>query len=352
MDLSRRWEVRTVTVDHTSIIPANVLVTFPHKDDDVFQEEPYTITVSLSSLSLQQFQTGFAGDSYRTRHFNTDTVAESEDGNDPDNLTELTNLANQIATDYYLWLLADLQKVFASSVPYDPEGLHDIEWSLGDRWTTTVRRGPWFDLHDYCRSIYGTGGSNRDETGNYLAYRYYCQNGDLNEYQITLASDESVISSVFTRTIACCDDDCAEPKWYCMESPDTGSGSGTGGGSGSVEVDCCPSNAIAETLDVAVSGKTGDCTCWPDSFQLVWNASSSQWEADVDACVADPADMEVRLSCGMGGTDCNGFDLSITQCGIAQASPDSCVCDTFQLVFNLTLSSCCTGDVTLTITEA
>jgi hypothetical protein len=66
----------------------------------------------------------------------------------PDNATELTSLATQIATDYYGWAAAMPERVYGGLVPWVPGGFADgVEWThRAGEMTTRIRRAPWNDL--------------------------------------------------------------------------------------------------------------------------------------------------------------------------------------------------------------
>lgn len=122
---------------------------------------------------------------------------------------------------------------------------------------------------------------------------------------------------------------------------------------GTIETTCCP-NLLPETLSVAVSSKTGTCTCLPDSFTMTWNGVTMQWESATpipgETCFGDP---QFSLQCQpVAGTECNDFQFSSTVCNVTLATTTNCGCDPFSLVYTgITLSSCCTGTATLTITS-
>lgn len=84
-------------------------------------------------------------------HYVHDTakqLADSEATNlTPTNLNGLTNLATQIATDYYSWQVgAALDEVYPGTYAWQPEGYHDIVWTFSTRQrvaSTRVMRTHW-----------------------------------------------------------------------------------------------------------------------------------------------------------------------------------------------------------------
>lgn len=131
----------------------------------------------------------------------------------------------------------------------------------------------------------------------------------------------------------------------------TGTGD-TGTGTGTIATLCCPGNLLEERLTVRVTNKTGDCTCLPDEFQITWDGST-YWTVDLTECGDSSNTTRVSLSCNLGmwildvqpGVGLNGCIIS------SGGTPSSEGCDPFQLVFDISLTNCCTGDATFTITE-
>lgn len=109
----------------------------------------------------------------------------------------------------------------------------------------------------------------------------------------------------------------------------------------SILVPCC-NNEVPAILNVTVTGKTGTCTCLPNSFTLVYSASMSTgfpgWESPTYC-----GTVSFRLRC-TGGIWELAWDASdILLQFSAQCSP-------FQQVWNLNTTSSCNGTAILTIT--
>lgn len=119
--------------DLPGLVPASVTVAFPAATNGVATGLDYAATVTLASLSLSQFAAYLQNSAivgHNSTHLvHSSAVANTTAGPGLANATEITNLATQITTDYYLWRLSKLDQAFMGMVPYVPEGLADfVEW--------------------------------------------------------------------------------------------------------------------------------------------------------------------------------------------------------------------------------
>lgn len=116
------------------MVPAHVAVVFPKIQCGLVTGDYDTPkTVSLTSLALTEF-TGVTG-TIGTKTFHDSCVADYTGGvGTPTNDTELTNLAKQLATDYYLWNRQLVDQKWDGIVAFDPEGFSAAyEWTYR-RW--------------------------------------------------------------------------------------------------------------------------------------------------------------------------------------------------------------------------
>lgn len=114
-------------------------------------------------------------------------------------------------------------------------------------------------------------------------------------------------------------------------------------GGGTIPTDCCPDDLIPATLTVAVTDKTGDCTCLPDSFELTY--TGGQWVGSILVCGVFT--MQPRLACNPGGASWN---FSSNQGCMFNKASAVWECNPFSVVFsNATITNCCTGTATFTI---
>ena len=133
-------------IDIPGMVPNSVTVSFPEQLPNGPSTETYAITVDLNTLNLPPFMglIGFNG----TRIFRDTCVANfSTNLSVPDNQEELEDLAEQIATDYYMSQLAAVDLSFSEIVTWTPTALDDtIEWDLsGTTGLTRVIRDTWND---------------------------------------------------------------------------------------------------------------------------------------------------------------------------------------------------------------
>lgn len=158
--------------DLKPLVPDEVLVTFPVMAGSPL-ELPYTIAVTLTSLDLPEFLGITARDGSQIIR----TSVTASGSGTPTNNTELTALAQRIATDWYRWQLGRQDTRFAGIVPYDPEGVSDhICWQHTEEdCYTRVQRGPWndtnadMDIHGSYGSLYGCcGGVYYDGSTTYI----------------------------------------------------------------------------------------------------------------------------------------------------------------------------------------
>ncbi len=111
-----------------------------------------------------------------------------------------------------------------------------------------------------------------------------------------------------------------------------------------VDTPCCRVD-LPTVLDVTVTGKTGTCTCLPDSFIITWNVSTQKWESG-PLCGTNV----VTLKCI--GTTASEFQLETFGAlfDLYSIAPGAS-CDPLNLVFTGTLFTICVGDAVFTVTE-
>jgi hypothetical protein len=134
--------------DLASILPESVTVVYPLTTNGVPQPQtPYVKTVTLASLALPEFA-GIKGHN-TTKTFHDTDQAMTPDGINPTNLTELTALTKQIATDFYRYCAAKLDQKYVGILAWQPEGLTDsITWTYQSKpeVSTYLKRGPLVDM--------------------------------------------------------------------------------------------------------------------------------------------------------------------------------------------------------------
>lgn len=131
--------------DTAGVLPESVTVTFPKTVDGQPQDAPYAITVTMVSLGLSEFSGANTSQNTKTFH---DSAAATDVSGTITNLTSLTNLAKQIATDWYRFQLCNIDIVISGIFAWRPDGWTDsIEWTyrIGEQ-STRVQRPPWNDL--------------------------------------------------------------------------------------------------------------------------------------------------------------------------------------------------------------
>ncbi len=150
--------------DVNSILPASVTVVFPrtdhglHTDTSVHYGSKYAITVTLGSLELDGVGNS-GGILDCTKYFHASVAATfAAGGMTPTNNAALESLANQIATDYYGFMLGLADIRLSGFQSWIPGGLDDvIEWEqIGERCSTRACRGPWLDQTEEL-NYYATG---------------------------------------------------------------------------------------------------------------------------------------------------------------------------------------------------
>lgn len=113
--------------DVRALAPAEVLVRFPRSDDDVVGAATYDVTVPLESLGLAPYagRPGFDG----VQVLHASTIAAFANDTLVSDPAALQALAEQLATDFYLYRLAPVAAVWMGAAPWQLEGLSDsVEW--------------------------------------------------------------------------------------------------------------------------------------------------------------------------------------------------------------------------------
>lgn len=165
------WE--QVTGDNFSSIyppsafPEKVTVVFPkYRSHTAFAEgDVFAFDVEAADAGADS-SFGLTIDTVKLIH-STAYADFTDAGADPDNLTDLTDLATQIAGDFYKWLRRRYDMTYAGIVEWTPTGYCDwIEWAVGHRartpsgphlhWHTRVRSQPVnFGSEEQCSQFVG-----------------------------------------------------------------------------------------------------------------------------------------------------------------------------------------------------
>ncbi len=144
--------------DNLSVLPESVLVTFRKHVAGLPSDTPYTVTVTLAGLELDDYRkedstylAGFTGT--KVFHSSANAIYTTSASVTPSNASSLGVLATQIATDYYLWQQArlDLSLVgypewVLTGMEEEAEFVHEIDEESGlGRLYTHLTRGPWLE---------------------------------------------------------------------------------------------------------------------------------------------------------------------------------------------------------------
>ena len=177
--------------DLNAAVPSTVLISFPRTDDSVPSATPYTVSVTLASLALDQFRGAVGNGSTKVLHCNATATYVSAALT---NSAELTALAGQAATDWYRWQLADLDARYAGACPWDAEGLHDLEWLHeagrggdgipGSELSLRVTRGPARDDAEELH-VHGAGGAVDAPIPPLISTYWYIVSSTINSYATT-----------------------------------------------------------------------------------------------------------------------------------------------------------------------
>jgi hypothetical protein len=125
-------------------VPAEVELVFRRgTPSGAHQDNPYTISQSLLSLSLTEYDgvTGYEG----SKVIYGDAVATFAGGGSPSNLTDLEDYAEQAATDWYLWQISDFDYHYNGVVEWRLNAqVDEVEWCFfADRCTTRISRNAY-----------------------------------------------------------------------------------------------------------------------------------------------------------------------------------------------------------------
>jgi hypothetical protein len=132
--------------DLPAVLPESVVLACPRKDDGAFTGAYHALTASLADLDVAELEGAVtkAGSvkTFRDLAAACFTAAVLQNG------TELQNLANRVATDWYRFQAAALDVKFWGVVEWEPEGFNDsVEWTYRiDEISTRVQRPAWNDL--------------------------------------------------------------------------------------------------------------------------------------------------------------------------------------------------------------
>lgn len=146
-----------------AVLPSTVVVTFPQWLDGVGYYKPspqyrgwildgyngiYTSTVDMTALTDYSQYIGTSLTWKKTFHDTAKAIYPDAtavtDEDDPNNKTDLDDLAKQLAKDYADALIARLDESYPGMVPWTPDGLNDVLFvhQLEDSWTRVQGR-PW-----------------------------------------------------------------------------------------------------------------------------------------------------------------------------------------------------------------
>lgn len=155
--------------DQRSILPASVTVLFPRQDSGTPAADPTPYVVTLASLALAEVASPVATHS-GSRALWSSCVAYWTGGGSADNDAELQALAEQIATDWYLWRLAPYDVALQGMIPWTPDGGHDLMFHHEEtiHCETRVLRGVWLDHLDHLLASGTYGSSTPGGEGDYI----------------------------------------------------------------------------------------------------------------------------------------------------------------------------------------
>jgi hypothetical protein len=147
-------------------VPASVTVVFPKIQDMTVQADDYAVVVTLVSLALPGY-VGVTGSNWTKIIHVTSPAGFTTPGVTPDNASEVTALANQIATDWYNWQLGREDLVLDGICDWEPDGYNDtILWKYHpDQVTTRIMRGPFTDFTDQLYYFSATEGEQPPDCG-------------------------------------------------------------------------------------------------------------------------------------------------------------------------------------------
>src|SRR5438309_710890 len=125
----------------TTNVPSAVTVIFPKSVNGSVVQGFYTKTVTLAELALTAYgdTIGRAGE-YLIR---SDTIANFSQSGTALNASNITSLAKALAKAFYLWRLSSIEAVFEGAVPWESDGLHDVEWTHAGSICTHVHVSRW-----------------------------------------------------------------------------------------------------------------------------------------------------------------------------------------------------------------
>jgi hypothetical protein len=128
--------------DRPLLLPSAVRVAFPRSVGYVDLGQSYAVEISLADLNIQELGTVGNGN---IKLFHDSCAAEGPTASTPINATSLTNLAKQIAIDWYLYQLGPLDSKFEGVVDWTIEGLSDsVTWTfVKGELSTRVTRPSW-----------------------------------------------------------------------------------------------------------------------------------------------------------------------------------------------------------------
>jgi hypothetical protein len=161
--------------DLAALVPGTISIVFPNGGDGSGPASGfYEATVTLASLNLPQYA-GITGAPW-SNTLNRYELAVYASGT-LTNQSAILQLAQQAATDWYLWQLARLDQQYLGYQAWTPEGLHDIEWRQADcTITTRIMRGVFDPLEDLLFQA-------QAEDSPCPEWRDQCDDGFINRYK-------------------------------------------------------------------------------------------------------------------------------------------------------------------------
>lgn len=153
LDVGASASVEEAENDTPANVPATVTVVFPRANGGLLSATGAVeaVPVTLAGLALAEYE-DHVGRPGAVQVIHSAAIANFVGGGPtPDNDAELTALAEQIATDWYLWRAANVEVRYRGAVAIESTGMRDVEWlhggcspgSGGGGMVTSVRRATW-----------------------------------------------------------------------------------------------------------------------------------------------------------------------------------------------------------------
>ncbi len=123
---------------------------------------------------------------------------------------------------------------------------------------------------------------------------------------------------------------------------------------GPIVTECCPDDAVSQSLLGTITNKTGDCSCIEDSVSLAYDDIEEVWySAELEGGCGNA--YRFRFFCTGPGCIWT-FDDILMSPSVPTITLVSCSCDPFEVVLDVTVPAgppqTCTGSFRITITES